>query len=170
VLGQHVGALLQVHCVGLAVKCGDVRVADNGASTCARFLFTQPFASITGACLARIRPHCSIGVCDFSIQARALALFHTHATIQPLSFWTVAAISTGRVALSLVTVNISARQGTGRSTLVVLEPGRTLQRTKVGCSPSLERRVVVPRTDASVQRERVAHGVLPVRVIRFVHI
>ena len=42
--------------------------------------------------------------------------------------------------------------------------------TKAGCSPSLERRVVVPRTDACVQRERVAHGVLPVGVIRFVHV
>ena len=42
--------------------------------------------------------------------------------------------------------------------------------TKVGRSPSLERRVVVPSTDARVQRERVAHGVLPFRVIRLVHI
>ena len=33
VFGQHVGALLQVHCVGLAVECGDMRVADDGAGT-----------------------------------------------------------------------------------------------------------------------------------------
>ena len=78
-------------------------------------------------CFTRICPYCSIGVCNFSIQARALALFYTHVAIQPLSLWTVAAISTGWVTLSLVTVNISARQGTRWSTLVILEPSRTLQ-------------------------------------------
>lgn len=42
--------------------------------------------------------------------------------------------------------------------------------TKVGRSPSLERRVVVPGTDTRVQCEWVAHGVLPFRVIRLVHV
>ena len=78
-------------------------------------------------CFTIVRPYCSIGVCDFSIQARTLALIYTHVPIQPFAFWAVASISTRRVTLSLVTVNISARQRTGRSTLVVLEPSRTLQ-------------------------------------------
>ena len=78
-------------------------------------------------CFTRVRPYCSIGVCDFPIQARALTLFHAHATIQPLALRTVASISAGRVALGFVAVNISARQGTGRATLVVLESSRTLQ-------------------------------------------
>ena len=41
---------------------------------------------------------------------------------------------------------------------------------KVGCSPSLKCRVVIPCADTRVQRERVTHRVLSVRVIRFVHI